>query len=53
MKQGLMPRAILQRMNRDMNKRELDEVMEVLIESGILGQTEQEGGAITYWPKGR
>jgi hypothetical protein len=51
MREGVMPRAILQRLNRDLNKRELDDILDTLVESGILGMNEEETGGITFWPK--
>ena len=53
MEKGQMPRAVLQRLCRDLASRELDDVLDQLIEGELIGITEDGKGLITFWPKTR
>ena len=48
---GQMPRAILQRLCRDISQRDLDDILDQLIEADLIGITEDAKGLITFWPK--
>lgn len=51
MQKGHMPRAVLQRLCRDINSKELDDILDQLIEGDLIGVTEDDKGLITFWPK--
>ena len=51
MKNNRMPRAVLQRITRYLDRRQLDDILTQLIEADLIGATENEGGGVTYWPK--
>jgi len=51
LEEGRMPRSILMRMSRDLNKRELDDILDQLIEARVIGASEEESGFTVYWPR--
>jgi len=51
LEQGRMPRSVLMRMCRSLNKRELDDILDQLIEARVVGASEEESGFTAYWPR--
>lgn len=51
MDKGQMPRAVLQRLCRDMTSREIDDILDQLIEGDLVGISEDDKGLVTFWPK--
>jgi hypothetical protein len=50
MKSGRMPRAVLMRLTRELNKRELDDILDQLVEGALIGESD-DNDYVTYWPK--
>lgn len=51
MAKGLMPRAVLTRLCRFANSRDLEDHIQMLIEGDLIGVTQDKDGAELYWPK--
>lgn len=50
MVKGEMPKAVLQRMTRDINLRDLDDILDQMIEAELISVSEDEDGMVSYWP---
>jgi hypothetical protein len=51
MKVGRMPRAVLLRLCRDLTSRDLEDIVNQLLEADLIGTTQDDTGLESYWPK--
>jgi len=51
LKKGLVPKSILTAKCRSLNSREIEDIVEQLLQIGLIGSSEQDDGTLVYWAK--
>lgn len=51
MEKGVMPRSALLRICRNLDSRQLEDILDQLIDARLIGMSEDDKGRLSYWPK--